>query len=115
VFIQPEGQPDEWVETDRWTAAARIPGVTIQRDRDGVEAARFQVQTSGEALLYSAAGELQYEGGITIARGHAGDNSGCRSILTLLNGETAPEHHYPVYGCAMFGPHQKPEAAVCKK
>ncbi len=115
VFIQPAGTPDEWVETDRWSAAAQIPGVDVRRDRGGVESARFHAHTSGEALLYSASGELQYEGGMTIARGHAGDNPGCRSILALLNGEVAPVIKAPVYGCSMFGPKQEKEETTCKK
>jgi len=102
AFIQPPGTSDDWVETDLWSTAARIPGVSVLRDREGIEAARFQVQTSGEALLYSAGGELLYEGGITIARGHAGENPGRSSIAALVQGQRPPTHRRPVFGCPMF-------------
>jgi len=62
----PPEKSDSWrkakvVERDLWTKAAHLPGVTVSRDRGGVEAARFHVRTSGEALLYAAGGELLYE------------------------------------------------------
>src|SRR5690349_12582099 len=29
VFLRPEGMTEEWVRTDSWNAAAKIPGVTL--------------------------------------------------------------------------------------
>lgn len=115
AFIQPAGTPDDWVKTDLWSAAARIPGVTVRRDREGVEAARFHVSTSGEALLYNAGGELIYEGGITIARGHAGENPGRSSLAALVKGEVPATHRGPVFGCPMFGGKTQPGDLQCKK
>ena len=115
AFIQPAGTPDDWVESDLWTKAAHLPGVTVSRDRGGVEAARFHVRTSGEALLYAAGGELLYEGGITIARGHAGDNPGRSAIAALVNGEAANASRGPVFGCPMFAQETQSGEPVCKK
>ena len=50
------------------------------RDDDGAEARRFGAETSGQTLLYDARGALAFSGGITGARGHAGDNAGRASL-----------------------------------
>ena len=55
------------------------------RDDDGAEARRFGAETSGQTLLYDEHGALLFSGGITGARGHAGDNAGRASLVALLN------------------------------
>ena len=76
VFFKPSDTSEKWDHTDQWLTAAGTPGVNVIRDIDGVEASLFQATTSGQTLLYNAAGELLFSGGITLARGHAGDNPG---------------------------------------
>jgi hypothetical protein len=50
-------------------------------------------------LLYDRAGQLQFTGGITGSRGHAGDNTGRDSVIRLLTGGGAARRHAFVYGC----------------
>jgi hypothetical protein len=92
---------DEWNHSDLWDSAARIPGVELRADRDGVLASQFGVETSGEALLYAADGQLAFQGGITAARGHSGDNAGAESIVQLALGHTPECNSTPVYGCRL--------------
>jgi hypothetical protein len=70
-------------------------------DRDGAESRRFRTETSGHALLYDAGGRLLFSGGITVARGHAGDNAGLGAIEALVAGEPAARRRTLVFGCAL--------------
>jgi hypothetical protein len=101
LFVRPAGTDATWVETDTWRTASSIPGVTVLRDDGGVEAARFGAQTSGAVLLYGGDGRLMFSGGITLARGHAGDNPGAERIAALVSGGTADFAGAPVFGCAL--------------
>jgi hypothetical protein len=84
LFVQPAGTSDEWPRTDTWQAAAAIPGVQVQIDQQGAEARRFGAMTSGQVLLYDADGSLAFQGGITAARGHEGDNPGRAAVVALM-------------------------------
>lgn len=103
-FVRPEGFSDQWVKTDLWDSAARIPGVTVLDDEGGVEAARFNAVTSGMTMLYDARGELLFSGGITGSRGHSGDNDGRSAIVALLTNEQTDQSTTPVFGCSIVGP-----------
>ena len=89
VFFKPASSDDGWEQTDLWNTAAAIPGAHVVADTDGVEARRFNATTSGQTLLYNDQGKLLFEGGITLARGHAGDNAGRSAIEDCLT-NTAP-------------------------
>jgi hypothetical protein len=102
LFFTPARAAAEWTRTDLWRSAAVIPGVTVESDDDGVEAARFGSQVSGQALLYSTDGRLLFSGGITGARGHAGDNPGRSTLTSLLVEErSARARPTPVFGCSL--------------
>lgn len=107
VFVTPRDAADNWRTTDLWDAAREIPGVEDFDDDGGVEAARFSVATSGHALLYGADGRLLYSGGLTAARGHAGDNPGCEAIESMITQTEPASHHAPVFGCELFGREDK--------
>jgi hypothetical protein len=102
LFLKPADFPDNWEKTDLWQSAASIPGVTPIVDYDGVEASRFHAMTSGQTVLYDAGGRLLFSGGITMARGHAGDNAGRSAIVSLVNTGTAEQTETPVFGCPLF-------------
>ncbi|MBI3307031.1 MAG: hypothetical protein HYZ84_04430 [Candidatus Omnitrophica bacterium] len=102
VFMQPEGLGETWRRTDLWGKAGAIPGVHAVVDEKGLEAKRFRVQTSGQTLLYDEQGKLLFRGGITSARGHAGDNQGVRSILAMIHHKKPAVDHTPVFGCSLF-------------
>jgi hypothetical protein len=102
VFLKPSSMPEGWEKTALWTDAHALPGTTVIRDEDGREAERFGSVTSGQTLLYDADGRLIFSGGITSARGHAGDNAGRAAIVDLLNQSPASTAMTNVYGCSLF-------------
>jgi hypothetical protein len=102
LFLKPAGFSDDWEKTDLWQSAAGIPGVNPIVDGDGVEARRFRARTSGQTVLYDAEGRLLFSGGITMARGHAGDNAGRSAIISLVNEQVSEQAETPVFGCPLF-------------
>jgi hypothetical protein len=102
LFLRPSQFFEGWEKSDLWRTASALPNVTVLRDDDGVEAERFGAVTSGQTLLYDANGELIFSGGITGARGHAGDNAGRRAILALLEKKEPSRRATSVFGCSLF-------------
>jgi hypothetical protein len=103
LFLQPTEATSDWVLTDTWREAARIPGVTVHRDEGGREARLFQAETSGDTALYDAMGGLMFHGGMTISRGHSGDNPGRDALQSMLLGGPAERTNTPAFGCRLFG------------
>jgi hypothetical protein len=114
VFIKPGGVGAEWEKTDLWQSAAAIPDVTVLRDEHGLEAQRFGGETSGQTFLYDADGSLLFTGGTTASRGHAGDNAGRASLVALLNQHAASASGTPVFGCPLFGQHDREPATTTR-
>lgn len=104
LFVRPAGFSEDWERTDLWRDAARIPGVRVLSDLGGVEASRFGAESSGQTMLYDAAGNLRFTGGITASRGHAGDSPGRDAILSVVNTGNSVTSHTSVYGCALHNP-----------
>jgi hypothetical protein len=104
LFMRPAQSGEGWEKTDLWQAAARIPGVTVHGDLDGVEAKRFAASTSGQTVVYDQAGRLMFHGGITASRGHQGDNAGLDRIISLMKRGKAGGDVSPVYGCPLGDP-----------
>jgi len=104
LFAVPPGIDSSWAKTDLWHMASGIPGVRVFVDRDGAEARRFGVATSGQALVYDAEGRLQFKGGITAGRGHAGDNAGADAIVSLVDHQPTERSETPVFGCPLAAP-----------
>jgi hypothetical protein len=101
VFYQPRGAGADWKNTSLQRKAADIPGIEVESDVDGVEAARFGAETSGHTLLYDGNGKLLFSGGITASRGHVGDNAGARAILSLVNERVARQTSTLTFGCSL--------------
>jgi hypothetical protein len=114
VFLKPPGTAADWEKTDLWGKAARIPGVSVGADNAGREARRFNAETSGQTLLYDQAGKLRFQGGITLSRGHAGDNPGRSAIEELLREERSNQVKTPVFGCALFEAQCEKGDVLCK-
>jgi hypothetical protein len=102
VVLKPVGTAANWEKTDLWHTASSIPGVTVYTDNAGIEARRFHSETSGETLLYDRSGALQFQGGITLSRGHAGDNPGRSALQDWLREGHANQVKTPVFGCSLF-------------
>jgi hypothetical protein len=111
VFVKPpglHGSQEEWDNGDLRRAAERITAVRVVVDERGEEAGRFHAKTSGQALLYGADGTLQFNGGLTSARGHEGDSEGKSALeakLGVANVEASAKSASPrtrVFGCGLF-------------
>jgi hypothetical protein len=102
VFVKPSSMPEGWEKSDLWETASHLPNTTIVRDDDGREAEIFGAATSGQTFVYDAAGALQFSGGITASRAHAGDNEGRSSVVALLNHLQSNRPSTNVYGCSLF-------------
>jgi len=102
LFYQPPGMSDEWVKSDLWRSAAEIPGVAVEVDQGGLEARRFGAETSGQVFLYDRKNLLIFQGGITVARGHAGDNFGRHSIESYIDTGKLTVAKTPVFGCSLW-------------
>jgi hypothetical protein len=108
-FFRPSGEPDEWAHTRLWDQAAALPGVRVRVDPGGQQALRRGLTTSGHTLLFDAAGKLEFSGGITGARGVAGDNRGWNAARARIL-EEVPGHEFataPVFGCSLLTPETK--------
>ena len=114
-FLQPAGMSEVWVKTDLWRSAEVIPGVTVHRDEGGMEARRFHAETSGQAALYDSDGTLMFQGGITISRGHAGDNAGLTAVAALVAHEPSRIIKTAVYGCALADANCQQGGATCER
>ncbi len=104
LFLKPSQFGNGWEKTDLWRTASALPNVTIVRDDDGREAGHFGAVTSGQTLLYDARGTLVFSGGITSARGHAGDNQGRAALIALLDHKQPSRRATSVFGCSLFAP-----------
>jgi len=81
--------------------ARHIPGASVQFDAQDSEVRRFGSRTSGELLIFDENGRLTFEGGITAARGHQGDNLAASAALAALRGANPNYVQMPVFGCAL--------------
>lgn len=102
VFLKPSSFADGWEKSGLWEAASALPDTTVLRDDDGVEAKRFGAVTSGQTMVYDAGGGLLFSGGITAARGHAGDNEGRTAVVSLLDHLETHHRTTNVFGCSLF-------------
>lgn len=102
VVFDPSGQSTDWTETDLVDAARAIPGARVTLDRDGVEARRFGIHTSGHVLFYGSSDRLLFSGGITPARGHEGTSGGLDALVACLAGLNSAPGGAAVFGCPLF-------------
>jgi hypothetical protein len=101
LIMHPQGFPPDWEKSTLWKQASTIPNVSVLTDADGLEAAKFGVQTSGHVMLYEPSGHLAFTGGITSGRGHEGDNAGLDAIVALASGRPSNCSKTEVFGCSL--------------
>jgi len=101
VFFRPIYASQDWTETDVWHTAKSLPA-EVKTDVSGLIARKFGAGTSGDTMLYDQEGKLLFHGGITLSRGHEGDNQG-ESIVNafLTNSATPAKTCTPVFGCSL--------------
>ena len=81
---------------------APMRNITRIADPNAALAQRFGALTSGHALLYDPAGRLRFSGGLTRARGHAGDSPGLDVLRSYVEGQPLPTlATTSVFGCAL--------------
>jgi hypothetical protein len=114
LFLSPKALAHDWDKTDLWWNAKAIPNTTLISDMEGVELAKFNCRTSGQVLLYDTMGSLRFNGGITSARGHHGDNAGADAIVELVQNGTCKGNQTLVFGCALSNPDSNREAKECQ-
>ena len=113
LFYTPGAIGSQWDDTNLRREAAAISGVKVLSDRDGVEARRFEAETSGHTFLFAVDGRLLFNGGITASRGHQGDNAGENSIVSLINNQVVDRAQTLVFGCALHNRGEQRKAASC--
>jgi hypothetical protein len=101
VFEKPEGYSSEWVRGENWRLASATPGCDVQVE-GGSEATRFGVRTSGQTLIFDQDGRLRFSGGLTLGRGHLGENPGFEAASRLVLSGRESRHEGPAFGCALF-------------
>jgi hypothetical protein len=112
VAAAPRSTGDRWWSSPFLARAARIPNARLVRDLGGVETELFGVRVSGTVLLFDPAGNRLYAGGVTMSRGHAGDNVGLQAVTDLLVDHDADVSSIPPLGCAMVRENQQPASAT---
>ena len=111
IFTKPDANEADVRASELWRKASVIPNVTVIYDDRGVETKRFGARVSGQVMLYDTAGRLAFDGGITAARGHQGDNAGVDAVISIVRGERVQSAHTSVFGCAL----QNPEAQELRR
>jgi hypothetical protein len=99
LVYRPHEQRGSWSDTDLVETTRLQPHTQIADDTDGQLARQLGMTTSGSVVLYSPQGEPEFWGGITMARGHAGDNIGSDAILAIVSGAEPARRTAPVFGC----------------
>ena len=102
LFLKPQELGEAWSETELCRRARAIPGVSVKMDPEGAMARRFGCETSGDVVVYGTRGDLLFHGGITISRGHEGDNPGLSAIVALSKSQAGQTKSTPVFGCSIF-------------
>jgi hypothetical protein len=98
LMYKPASEPDGWLHGTLFDECRRM-NCQVRPDPDGRLAASLGSLTSGQVLLYAADGTLRYQGGITVSRGHEGDNVGEEAVIEILRGSHASHKSMPVFGC----------------
>jgi hypothetical protein len=99
LMFRPKDFPINWEHTILWKRALQIPGTAVFTDIDGSEAKIFGAKTSGQVLLYDRNRVLVFNGGITISRGHSGDNLGKLAVIDWILTGHSSINSTPVFGC----------------
>jgi len=103
IFFKPGNDIKKWEKSILWKNSHTLNNVEIRVDWDGKLSQRYQAKTSGETMLFNKDGQRLFDGGITISRGHEGDNPGKEYIYRLVTHQKTNQTDSPVFGCPLFG------------
>ena len=102
LFWTPSDAGHEWQQTELWKMALAIPDVQAHVDENGDEARRFGATTSGHVIVFQGDGTRIFSGGLTKARGKAGNGNTASAINNLIKQKTSLSTDLPVFGCPLF-------------
>lgn len=115
VVVIPSGVGADFGRGAAVDALKGVPNIRIIEDKGSLLANKYNAHTSGQTLFYDREGKLVFNGGITFARGHVGDNQGRTKIVSLAKhtpGFTDKAQSTPVFGCGL---RNDGEAVLCAK
>lgn len=101
LCFAPLDRPENWSDAAVSALAARFGPEQLVLDHDGRLSRELGATTSGHVHVYDRDGALQFSGGITAARAHAGDNASNRALRAALSGTATAEPHTQVFGCPL--------------
>jgi len=101
LVLVPQASDESFKDSAVISRLQKLPSVAVHFDLGGNELRRLGLHTSGNVLLYSSTGQLLYNGGITYARGHEGDNLGESQVEDAILKGQAPQTDRPVFGCKL--------------
>jgi len=101
IFVSRPAAVKDWRSEWLTSMAAAVPGSTIVRDENAVEASRFGAAASGHVLLYGPDGSLRFDGGVTMGRGHQGDNDASDALAARLADARRAPAQTAVFGCSI--------------
>ncbi len=102
LMADPSDKSTPVESTDLWQRASHIQDVQAVADPGAVLIRRFGGKTSGQVFLYDGKGELKFNGGITAARGHEGDNDGINAVDAIVHSRPPAACSTPVFGCRIW-------------
>jgi hypothetical protein len=114
VLTIPADGDDSWTSAKIVQRCRRLPESRVEFDRGGRIAAAFGAATSGEVLLFDAAGARLFAGGVTVSRGQEGRSSGGDALAALLEGTPSTTASTPVFGCRLVAS-PKGDLQQCKR
>jgi len=97
----PPNSPNEWRSSELVERVRKLPQTEVFLDENCDEAKRYGAATSGDVVLYSTDRQRVFRGGITAARGHAGDSLGKETIIAFVSGKDVESKDTPVFGCRL--------------
>jgi len=102
LVYRPVVIPAYWYSSPTLSNIAATLHPKIIFDTEGGYARALGAGTSGEVILYSEAGRLLVQGGITPERGHEGASEGGTRLLKALQTGTVERYFSAVFGCPIF-------------
>jgi hypothetical protein len=109
VATIPQSAETTWAQTNLIERCMKLQHASLHVDRGGTEANRFRAQVSGTVMLFDSSGALRYAGGVTMSRGHEGDNAGRDALAQILSGEHCSTW-IPAFGCQLVLEHDQTAA-----
>ena len=111
LFIRLRQPPDGWESSGLRRQASALPGVKSGDDLEGL-AEKLGARTSGDTVVVDDRGTVLYRGGLTVARGHLGENDGLVAVEAVAAGREPAVRNGPVYGCELETPDDAAKGAA---